>query len=614
MTGDRISHPLLISLANLRMDFRAKSSNHAFVLLALLPIPKYLHPDKKARGVLENRLIHSSLDFILRPLKQAATFGIMMSDPWGGTRYSFPALAGYIADYQEAIVLAGVCGKTSPVTMAGYKQLGDSFRHKPRTASITLAQLASISSKVDPNEDIVEYMREAKKYRLNGVDQPFWRDWPLADPHSFFTPEPLHHWFKMFWDHEAKWCIHVLGDAEIDFRFCVLHPYVSFRHFKEGISKLKQVTGREHRDVQRYLLPVIAGAAPKDFIVAVRALIEFRYLAQAPVIDDITCDKIQAALALFHANKSSIAGARVGSRNQPINNWYIPKLELMQSVVPNIRLNGVPMQWSADITEHAHITEIKDPAKAGNNQNYESQITRNLDRADKCSRFDLATSVCEAGVGFGYRSAAERILDDNDDDGLADDDLEINTTSNLLDKITPVSRIAGPIRRLNNYFDEAQRLLDGGAPTAPTPYRTFAIGSTAFHLTRDPNVARIPIDDAAKNYFLDDLRPALADHAQRVLGNAPTPHNMRGRRTAGAAFELPFQELRIWHAVRLQSKAYHNPDKVLPAQTVNGIPRSADSEHGRRDTVLVNVDASKTWPESGLTGESSTLNISWMTI
>jgi hypothetical protein len=53
----------------------------------------------------------------------------------------------------------------------------------------------------------------------------------------------------MFWGHDVKWCIHVLGAAEIDFRFSVLHPHTGFRHFKEGISKLKQVTGWEHRDL-----------------------------------------------------------------------------------------------------------------------------------------------------------------------------------------------------------------------------------------------------------------------------------------------------------------------------------------------------------------------------
>ena len=66
---------------------------------------------------------------------------------------------------------------------------------------------------------------------------------------------------------------------------------------RKGISKLKQVTGREHRDVQRYSIGVIAGAAPRNFVIAICALMNFCYLAQSPIIDGRTCDRIDAALA-----------------------------------------------------------------------------------------------------------------------------------------------------------------------------------------------------------------------------------------------------------------------------------------------------------------------------
>lgn len=227
MTGGRVAHPLLISLANIDMGFRMKSSNHLFLLLALLPIPKFIHPDKKLRGVLESRLIHECLDFILEPLKVAARIGIMLDDAMGHRRYCFTALAACIVDTPEAALYSGVAGKTSPVTMASYKQFGDSFRHEPRTASTTMAQLQAIESRVDP-WDLDAYVKEAKMFRLNGVHRPFWRDWPLADPSIFLTPEPLHHWHKQFWDHDAKWCMRVVGNAEIDFRFAILHPHSGF--------------------------------------------------------------------------------------------------------------------------------------------------------------------------------------------------------------------------------------------------------------------------------------------------------------------------------------------------------------------------------------------------
>jgi hypothetical protein len=52
MTGVHSAHPPLISLANLKMDFYMKVSHHTFLLLALLPIPKFLEKKSKIRGLL----------------------------------------------------------------------------------------------------------------------------------------------------------------------------------------------------------------------------------------------------------------------------------------------------------------------------------------------------------------------------------------------------------------------------------------------------------------------------------------------------------------------------------------------------------------------------------
>ena len=144
MTGNRVAHPVLISLANLLMDFKSKATNHAFMLLALLPVPKFIEKSREIRGVLESRLIHECLDFVLKPLKTAAAVGVIMSDPWHGQRYCYTPIAAYIMDYMEAVVIAGVAGKTSPVTTASYKQFGDAFLHPPRTAALTLSQLAAL--------------------------------------------------------------------------------------------------------------------------------------------------------------------------------------------------------------------------------------------------------------------------------------------------------------------------------------------------------------------------------------------------------------------------------------------------------------------------------------
>ena len=234
-----------------------------------------------------------------------------------------------MVDTPEASMLACVAGKTSHLTMADYRTFGDPVRQELRTASTTLAQLAAIAATLHPL-DLPVYIPAAKAIRLNGVHLPFWRDWFLqtppgvptrtliADPSRFLTPEPLHHWHKQFWDHDMKWSIRIVGADELDFRFSTLQPIVGFKHFKDGVSTLKQVTGRTHRDIERYIVGVIAGKAPPSFVIAIRALMDFRYLAQSRQLDDNSLSQLSTSLKLFHAHKQTILdiGARVGKGNK----------------------------------------------------------------------------------------------------------------------------------------------------------------------------------------------------------------------------------------------------------------------------------------------------------
>jgi len=132
------------------MDVRAKASNHTFILVALLPCPKFLAKDRATHSVLESRTTHLCLDIITKPLKLAARAGRMMSDPHGYSRFCFTALASYIVDTPEAAMIVGVAGKTSHLTMADYRKFGDPVRQELQTASTTIARLIALASEFDP--------------------------------------------------------------------------------------------------------------------------------------------------------------------------------------------------------------------------------------------------------------------------------------------------------------------------------------------------------------------------------------------------------------------------------------------------------------------------------
>ncbi|KAG1817644.1 uncharacterized protein BJ212DRAFT_1446643 [Suillus subaureus] len=261
--------------------------------------------------MLKDHLIHECLSIILQPLMKAAELGIMMSDPVGNIHHCFTPLAAYIVDTPEACMLT--C-------------FGDNFYHPARTHEITLEQLASID--VDPN-NLEGFFAACAEFQLNG-------GWLLSDPAIFLTPEALHHWHKQFYNHDMQWCLAVLGVPEFDFQFSILQPITGYHHFPNRISKLKQVTGRVHCDIQHYI---------------------------SPEPDDNLLTSIDRSLTLFHDNKEVIMtlGAWMGAK-RVIDNWHIPKLELMQSITTSTCQVGALIQWSADATEHVHVSEIKDPA------------------------------------------------------------------------------------------------------------------------------------------------------------------------------------------------------------------------------------------------------------
>ncbi|KAI6022354.1 hypothetical protein BKA83DRAFT_4054700, partial [Pisolithus microcarpus] len=282
------------------------------------------------------------------------------------------------ADMPEECLLAATSPKASPVTTATSKDFGDPFHHPSCTSSLTLSAIQTACTEQDPF-DYKNFLKVIKCLCLNGVIEPCWKGWLLSDPSQFFTPKPLHHFHRMFLDHNVKWCITVTGLAELNIHFSLLQTPVGYCMFADSISQLKQVMGHDHCTVQCYIIGAIASSVQQHFLIAVHSLLDFQYMAQAPEFTDDTLVRVANALQGFHNHKDTImcAGAWKDS-------WEIPKLELLQSVISSICLSGAVIQWSADPTEHAHVQEIKVLAQAGNNWDYYSQITDHLDHVEKC--------------------------------------------------------------------------------------------------------------------------------------------------------------------------------------------------------------------------------------
>ncbi|KAI6105052.1 hypothetical protein EDD16DRAFT_1695759 [Pisolithus croceorrhizus] len=299
-----------------------------------------------------------------------------MSDPSGNRQIMHTPLVAWIADYPEQLMIACVSAKNSPISLATAEQFGDVTAQPPAIAVAAC----------DPR-NIAAFHKVCLAKHLNGIVEPFWTIWGDACPSRFLTPEALHQWHKFYFDHCIRWVINIIGGEELDHCLAALQLRVGTRHWPNGVSTLKQCTGREHRDLEKLLPAVAAGALPDDVLCTLRAITEFIFLAQGLFHYDETIHSLNEALREFHHYKSSIlrAGGRLG-KNGPLNHFQIPKLELAQHM-------GAPYQWSSDITECCHITHVKMPYRLSNCRDYHVQCCCSLDRQEKQCLFCLFTAL-----------------------------------------------------------------------------------------------------------------------------------------------------------------------------------------------------------------------------
>jgi hypothetical protein len=114
----------------------------------------------------------------------------------------------------------------------------------------------------------------------------------------------LHGVHKMVRDHIVPWLEHLVGTEELDRRLMAQPRHVGERNFARGISHISQWTGKESRDLERHILPVIAGAegVPTRAVLATRVILEISYMAQFPTHTETALQAMDAQLAAFWDN------------------------------------------------------------------------------------------------------------------------------------------------------------------------------------------------------------------------------------------------------------------------------------------------------------------------
>ncbi|KAG2036691.1 hypothetical protein BDR03DRAFT_934343 [Suillus americanus] len=464
-------HPLFLTISNIDSDIRMKATSHAWQYVAYIPIPKF-ETRSDYHTILKLHVWHKCVDLVFASLKVTAKVGEFMPDPFGELQYCFTPLVTWIADLPE---------------------------------------------------QLMQVQKKAKELLLLGMHLPFWHDWALTQVFIFLVPEILHTLHKFFFNHLWQWYKEVVRSDELDACYKSHHKCIGVHHFSSGIS--------HHCDIQHTIIAMISGAAPPEFVQAIRALIDFMYQVQNPVHTESSIEAMQVSLNEFHNCKVAILKAEARQGKSSIKeDFYIPKLELLLSFAEAISNNSGLIQFTAD-------------------KDFGKQIFCILDHEEWMQQFNLYLLLCQHNHALV--------------NAIVDEDEEVYSTDLTM---AWVSRVA-PNKQ--HHF------------SAPRPiWNHFTKGilsdsnNAALTITCSPDGSNLSWPDVMHTYGLPDLCHKVTEYIQ----------------SQNTFSDMQMMSKGIWSKVCIQLHSTFCPSIIMPSQAVQAQPPSDTFPYRNCDAMFLDMD------------------------
>jgi Plavaka transposase len=380
---DKMAYPIYLTISNIPKDIRRKPSRHAQILIGYIPTTKLPGMQNKSarRRALAN-LFHACMRKVLGPISSAGETGLAMMSGDGVWRRCHPIFAIFVGDYPEQTLVTCTFNGRCPKCLVPLGQLGeyDLFPSRTQRSVIGTYRLA--------HKDIRRFHQTCREARLKPIVYPFWETFPLADADIFIsiTPDILHQMLQGVMKHLIGWLIRIFGPSAIDARCKSMPPNHKILLFTKGIATLCRISGHEHKKMCGILLglivdlPVPGGMDSSRLVKAVRALLDFLFLAEFHCHTSGTLSRLEDCLAVFHNNKAVFVD--LGIRE----NFEIPKLHSLLHYASSIRLFGTTDNYNTEQSERLHIDLAKDAYRATNRKDEYAQMTTWLERREKVQR------------------------------------------------------------------------------------------------------------------------------------------------------------------------------------------------------------------------------------
>ncbi|KAI0038057.1 hypothetical protein FA95DRAFT_1506102 [Auriscalpium vulgare] len=415
------AYPVYLTIGNIAKEIRRQPSKHAQMLVGYLPTTRLLHiKDKDARPRALANLFHACMRRIFGTLKEHSRDGVLMASGDGIVRRCHPIFATFIGDYPEQALVACIKYGLCPKCEVEHDDLGLYEEAPSRDLASTLRALRTVDRGPET------FFEECAEAGIKPVSHPFWEDLSFANVFVAITPDILHQMYQGMVKHMLSWLEDAFGASEINERAKRLPRNHGARLFSSGITHLSRVSGQEHKDICRVLLGLVVDlqlqdtsstTSPRRVCRAVRALLDFLYLAQYPSHSASTLGYLEEALARFHASKSVFE--ELGIRAH----FNIPKLHGLSHYVESIRLFGTTDNYNTEATERLHIDYAKDAYRSTNHKDTYPQMTKWLQRREQIwqhdryiawRRVEAARAADAAAAALGLPAAQEPAQEGHD--------------------------------------------------------------------------------------------------------------------------------------------------------------------------------------------------------
>jgi len=375
---DKTAYPIYLTIGNIPKRTRRKVSCHAQILIGYIPTTKLVGiSNKEARRRALANLYHACMRDVLGPISSYGETGLDLLSGDGVWRRCHPIFAAFVGDYPEqALVTCTYYGRCPKCTVPR-GQLGkyESFPLRIQSALIDTYHLV--------DRDVHIFRLACHEAGLKPIYHPFWETLPLADVFHSITPDILHQMHQGMVKHLVSWVIRIFGAATINARCRAIPPNHNVMFFSKGITRLSRVSGLEHKKMCSILLglivdlPVPGGQDSTRIIRAVRALMDFLYLAQYESHTSDTISELQECLMRFHDNKSAFID--LGIREH----FSLPKLHSLSHYASSIQLFGTTDNYNTEQSERLHIDLAKNAYRATNHKDEFRQMTKWLERRER---------------------------------------------------------------------------------------------------------------------------------------------------------------------------------------------------------------------------------------